>query len=415
EVLVTRHGPLVSELVPGEARRLALQWTLYNPGAMAAPFYAINSATGWQQFRTALSRFGGPSQNVVYADVDGHIGYQATGLIPIRKTGDGTVPVPGHDGAHDWIGFVPFDRLPSILDPPSGILATANGRITPDDYPFLLSRNWGSPYRTARILEVLESGRKFTREDMLALQMDLDSVFDHMLAELLLTAVEEVGAVSPRAQQAADLIGEWDGRITSESAAALILSRTRQELQRLLLRPKLGNLADRYRWFMSSVALENIVGSRLARWLPLEFPTYDHLLVAALEAAVKEPEAPPQLAGWQFGKTNTLEITHPLFGRFPLLRRMTGTGAVAQSGNGFTVKQVGRSFGPSERLTVDLSNLDASTLNIVNGQSGQILSLHYMDQWAAWLEGRTFPLPFSSTAVARARRHELILQPQGTK
>jgi len=410
DVQVTRHGPIVSELIPGETRRLALAWTLYVPAALATPFFAINAAANWQEFRSAFSRFGGPAQNVVYADVDGHIGYQATGLIPIRKAGDGTVPVPGHDGSHDWVGFVAYEQLPSVLDPPSGILATANGRITPDSYPFLLSRNWASPYRTQRILEVLESERKFTRQDMLALQMDLDSVWDQILAEYVLTAVEEIGSEDARVQQAADLLEQWDGRITSESAAAAILSGTRRELQQKLLRPKLGDLAGEYRWFMSSVALENILTQRLAQWLPLEYPTYDDLLVAALEAAVTDEQAPKTLAQWRFGRQFSLEIAHPIFGRIPILRRVTGSGVVEQSGNGFTVKQVGRSFGPSERMTVDFSDLDASTLNIVTGQSGQVLSPHYMDHWKAWLEGRTYSLPFSATAVARSRRHQLVLQ-----
>ncbi|MGH9576769.1 MAG: penicillin acylase family protein, partial [Terriglobales bacterium] len=145
EALITRHGPIVSELVPGETRKLALQWTLYDPVALDIPFFVINSAQNWEQFRAAFSRFGSPAQNVVYADVEGHIGYQATGRIPIRASGDGSVPVPGQDDSRAWSGYVPYDDLPRVFDPPSGILATANGRIVPDEYKHVLTRQWASP------------------------------------------------------------------------------------------------------------------------------------------------------------------------------------------------------------------------------------------------------------------------------
>ena len=121
----------------------------------------------------------------MYADVDGHIGYHATGHIPIRASGDGSLPVNGSDNQHEWTGYVPFDKLPTVYDPPTGILATANGRITPDGYPFSLSTEWGSPWRTERIYRVLNSGKKFAATDMLALQTDIYSAFDRFCAERL--------------------------------------------------------------------------------------------------------------------------------------------------------------------------------------------------------------------------------------
>jgi penicillin amidase len=411
DVLVTRHGPVVSELVPGETRKLALQWTLYDAAVFQLPFYAIDRARNWQEFREAFARFGAPAQNVVYADVDGHIGYQATGRIPVRRSGDGAIPVAGSTGDHDWTGYVSYDQLPSVFDPPSGILATANGRVTPDGYPHLLALQWASPYRTERIYRVLESGRRFTAADMLALQTDVISEWDLFCAQRFAEAVARSGNVSARVQQAAELLRAWDGRITRDSAAATLVARARRHLTRMLYEPKLGPAQNEYRWFMSAVALENILGQQPARWLPPEYPSYDALLVAALEAAVGEPDAPRDLAAWRWGSQSKVEVAHPLFGLLPIIRRWTGTGEHEQSGNGSTVKQVGRSFGPSQRMTVDLADLDASTLNIVGGQSGQILSRHYLDQWEAWLEGRTFSLPFSAASVDKSARHRLILEP----
>jgi penicillin amidase len=146
--------------------------------------------------------------------------------------------------------------------------------------------------------------------------------------------------------------------------------------------------------------------------LPESYASFDDLLAAAVEAAVSAPEAPADLASWHWGPFHPVEIRHPILGEIPLLKRWTGPGIQPQSGSGFTVKAVSRSHGPSERLTVDLSDLDQSTLNLVTGEAGNFLSPYYMDQWKAWYEGYTFKLPFSSKAVAAARQHELVMEPR---
>jgi penicillin amidase len=150
DVLVTRHGPIISKEMKDESRQLSLKWALYDTG-LSLPFYAINSAQNWNDFRAAFARYYGPGQNVVYADVDGNIGYQAAGRVPVRAAGDGSLPVSGADDAHEWTGYVPFEELPSIYNPPSGIIATANGRVTADGYKYSITREWESPYRTERI------------------------------------------------------------------------------------------------------------------------------------------------------------------------------------------------------------------------------------------------------------------------
>ena len=116
-----------------------------------------------------MGGFNGPGQNVVYADVDGNIGYQATGRVPLRASGDGSLPVSGADDAHEWTGYVPFEEMPSVYNPPSGIIATANGRMTPDGYKYSITKEWESPYRTERIYRVLRQNKKFNAADMLAL------------------------------------------------------------------------------------------------------------------------------------------------------------------------------------------------------------------------------------------------------
>ena len=180
DVTVTRHGPVITDLIPGETRKVALRWTLYD--SLHNPFFDIDSSQNWREFRQAASLLDSPGQNFVYADVDGHIGYQTTGHVPIRKAGDGSVPVSGADGAHEWAGYIPFEKLPSIFDPPSGVLATANGRITPNNYPYNISTEWDAAWRTGRIYRVLESGKKFGTSDMKnELRVSVpDSIFERM-------------------------------------------------------------------------------------------------------------------------------------------------------------------------------------------------------------------------------------------
>jgi penicillin G amidase len=421
DVALTRHGPIVTSLVPGETRQLALRWTLYE--GVRNPFFNLDSAQNWEQFRTALSEFDAPAQNAVYADVDGNIGYQATGKIPIRAAGDGSLPENGADNAHEWTGYIPFDRLPSVINPSSGILATANSRITPDGYPYSISTEWEAPWRSERIYRVLESGKKFSAVDMLQLQTDISSAPDRYFAEQFVYAVDHAKNPSARARQAAEILRGWDGRMTADSAAPVIESQARAELIRLLLEPKLGPAPGdphreestlswkSYHWGMQSVWLENVVLHQPARWLPGTYPDYNELLTAAVEAAVHGVRPSGNLNSWTWGKFNPVEIQHPIFGHIPFLDHWTGPGIQPQSGSAFTVKAVSRSHGPSERLTVDLSDLDHSTLNLVTGEAGNFLSPYYMDQWQAWFQGFTFRLPFSHQAVNQTAAHRLTLQP----
>jgi penicillin amidase len=427
DVALTRHGPIITELVPGETRKLALRWTLSE--GTHNPFFDLDSAQNWDQFRRAISAFDAPGQNVVFADVDGNVGYQATGKVPIRASGDGSLPENGSDNAHEWTSYIAFDKLPSVYNPPSGIIATANGRITPDGYPFSISTGWEAPWRTARIYRVLESGKKFSAADMLALQTDVHSDAERFFAERFVYAVDHAKDASPRTRQAAELMRGWDGRMTADSAAPTIGYRARVELTRLLLEPKLGlaplGSANQdtskvdgslnwksYGWGMQSVWLENVLQHQPKRWLPESYASYDDLLAAAVAAAVGGEQAPQDLASWQWGSFHPVAIQHPILARIPLLQRWTGPGVQPQSGSGYTVKAVSRSHGPSERLTVDLSDLDQSTLNLVTGQAGNFLSPYYMDQWKAWYEGYTFKLPYSQAAVAATLQHQLVLEPK---
>ena len=435
DVVSTRHGPIITELIPGETRKIALRWTLQDGEGLV--FFDVDSAQNWDEFRKAFSNFGAPGQNVMYGDVDGHIGYQATGRVPVRAAGDGSLPVSGSDDAHEWKGWIPFDEMPRVYDPPTGILATANGRITPDGYKYSISTEWDSPWRTDRIYRVLESGKKFAPADMLALQMDVSSTYDRLCADKFVYAIDHAAGASERAKRAADILRDWDGRMSADFAAPTIETKARHELARMLLEPKLGPEPEEpgpigesgalswksYNWTMASVWLENVLTRQPARWLPPGYSDYGALLTAAVENVVRQSRlvvnpppdkalAPSDLNQWKWGKNYPVEIDHLVLSQLPVIGGFTGPGLHPLSGSTATVKQVGRGFGPSERATWNFANFDESTLNLVTGESGIFLSPYYMDQWTAWYEGSTFAFPFSQSAVERLRSHEMTLEPR---
>lgn len=410
DVRRTVHGPVITPLLPHESRVLALRWTAYDPAAVTIPFYDIDSATNWEQFRTAFASFGGPPLNAVYGDTAGHIGYQAVGKVPLRPGGLSGVPIA--DETHEWQGYIPFEQMPSSYDPPGGILATANARITPDDYPYLLTLDWGAPYRNERIWKVLANKPKLSAADMLALQNDVQSELDQELAQRFAYAIDHAKNPSKRQRQAANLLRSWDGAVSIPSPAAAITDAARKALWPMLLEPKLGNDWEIYSWSESDYVEEQMITDEPARWLPKGYDNWNDLLAAAVAKGMDAANAPLNLKNWRYGYAHPVEVEHPLYGQVPWLRKLTGTGVQPQSGDGTTVKQVGRSFGPSERLTVDFSNLDSSTLNIVIGQSGDPFSPYYKDQWPYWYGGTTFSLPFSANAVQASTAHTLTLVPQ---
>jgi penicillin amidase len=454
DIPATQHGtvvtPIISGVLPAEKRALSLRWTIYDPVNVNPSFLAINTATNAASLVSAFSTFGGPAQNLVYADDQGHIGYHAVGHIPVRgsltnPSPISPVPADALDTTQNWVGTIPYDKLPQIADPSSGILATANNRVTPDDYTYPITLNWGSPYRNQRIWKVLtekslSTKNQLTPADMLALQTDVYSDLDHVIAQRLAYAIDHASkselTKDKRLHQAADLLRDWDGTVDINSAAPAIVVAARATLWPLLLNPQLTSqsktepapvassesgreslpVAALYTWANKSYAEEWLIMHTPGRWLPKTYATWDDLLATAVADSLRIVRAPANLNKWHYGQFRPIDIEHPIYGQSALLQRLigvpTGTGIQPQSGDDVTVKQVGRSFGPSERFTADLANLDHSTLNLVLGESANPMSPWFMDQWPAWYHGTTFVLPFTNPAVDAATTHTLTLTPR---
>jgi penicillin amidase len=409
DVNFTAHGPLLNPLLTKDSSPLSLRWTLYDNSLNAIPLYELNTASNWTEFAAAIALWNWPTQNIVYADDQGHIAYHAVGRIPIRPAGLMTVPIA--DNAHEWQGYIPFDSLPSAFDPPSGFLATANSRVTTENSPYPLTLEWIDPYRAERIYKMLDGRSGLTPKDMLAVQTDVYSDMDQEFGQRLAYAIDHTDGVDARLRQAADLMRSWDGRLTTDSAAASLVTETRHVLWPLILEPKLGKLAADYRWEESNFAEEEIVMHAKSEWLPPSYKNWDTLLTNAVRKAMDEGKAPADVSRWAYGSWHVVDLEHPLARFLPFIGRIAGTGPQPQSGDTSTIKQVGRDFGPSQRFTMDWSNVDGSTENIVLGESSNPYSQYYRDQWNDWYGGTTFVLPFTQAAVTAQSRHTLRLLP----
>ncbi len=414
DVRLTDHGPLLDPIFTKDSRAIALKWTLYDTSLNSIPLYAINTSSNWTEFSAALSQWCWPTQNVVYSDDQGHIGYHAVGKIPIRPGGITGVPTSADptDNAHKWQGYIPFEDLPNAFDPPSGFLATANSRVTSDKSKYPLTNEWADPYRIERIYKLLQGRDRLTAADMLATQIDIYSEMDQEMAHRLAYAIDHASNADDQLRKAADLMRSWDGRLTTDSAAASVEVNTRYTLRKMLLEPRLGKeLAAHYQWSESNFAMEEIVMHASPDWLPPAYKDWDSFLADAVRKAIKDGDAPADIAGWTYGSWHVVDIEHPLADFLPYIGRIAGTGKQPLSGDTITVKQVGETFGPSQRFTMDWSDVNASTENIVLGESGNPYSPYFRDQWDDYYHGRTFALPFTPAGVAANTQHTLRLVP----
>jgi penicillin G amidase len=409
----TAHGPLMNRLLAPEDPPIALRWTIYDPTLNSVPLYAMNTASNWTDFSAALAQWPFPAQNLVYSDDQGHIAYHAIGQLPMRPAGIVTVPVA--DTTHEWQGYIPFDQMPNAFDPPSGFLATANSRVTTDQSPFQLTDEWIDPYRVERIYKLLNGRDHLTPQDMLTTQTDIYSEVDQEFGQRFAYAIDHTpgpeGNGDARMRQAADLMRKWDGRLTIDSAAASIETRARQEIWPMILEPKLGKTMYDYHWGERNFALEEIVMHARPEWLPSNYKNWDALLTAAVRKAIIDGHAPSDVSLWTYGSWHKIDIEHPLSRFLPFLGHIAGTGPQPIGGDVDTVKQIGSDVAPSQRFTMDWSNIDGSTENIVLGESGNPLSPYFRDQWNDWYNGTTFALPYTSGAVTVQTRHTLRLEP----
>jgi penicillin G amidase len=434
KVRVTRHGPLISDI--GEDQRtvgelaakqgkypqaygVALQWTALNPGRTADALFAIDRAHNWNQFRAAAQQFQVPSQNLVYADTDGHIGYQAPGLIPIRSTGRGDWPVPGWDPRYHWKGYIPFDALPTEFDPPDGIIVTANQAVVPQTYKYYLTNSWDYGYRSQQILDRIKAAGKLDANAMASIQLDTKN----KAAEILVPYLLQIGIDDPFEKQGQDTLRNWDFTQPADSAPAAYFNVVWRNLLALTFHDQLpeGTWPDGgSRWFE---VIHTLLGQPNSGWwddigTPQKESRDDILREALINARTEiTQKMAREPSSWQWGRLHKLTLTNQTLGKsgIGLVDRLFNRGPYELGGGSSIVDATGwdasAGYGvtatPSMRMVVDLSDFDQSRWVNLTGVSGHAFSSNYTDQTKLWVKGETLKWAFTKGAVEAARKHGL--------
>lgn len=388
--MITRHG---SVIVSDGGQSYALQWLV--PGAFGEvdfAFLAIDRARNWEEFNAALKRHAGPPQNFVYGDVDGNIGYHVAGEIPLRSAAcNGTVPTDGANGVCEWVGVIPYEELPQVYNPPSGIIVTANQNPFPENYKHPVAGGFAPPYRAKQIRARLESKEKWTAEQIIGVQKDVYASFFDFLADQAVKAAQKRPPSKEQMKQAIAALKEWNGQMEKGQAAPLIAVLLYGELRKSLSEtaaPGVGEYVSR----SASPVIERVLRERPPGW----FLDYDQWLLDSIEKAIAEGEKSQgsNVARWDYGQYIALTVDSPVLGKFPVIGKYFNVGPVPMSGSSFSIKQVSGKVTPSFRMVVDFANLDGSLANIPIGQSAHFLSRHYKDQWDNYYNGRSFPMQF---------------------
>ena len=432
KVLITRHGPIIKR--KGD-KGLALKWMSHDPefDSLGA-FLRQNRAKSWDEFNAAMENFVGPALNQAYADIDGNIGYLAVAKVPVRAKGDGTLPASGSEGECEWVGHIPWERMPRTLNPKEGFLATANSKIVSEGYPELITKIWEAPYRNGRISELLRAKEKFSPGEMPKIHADVLTFPGRRFAELVVKAAEGK-EISPAARLAVERFREWDHQARADSPAMTIYFYSWKHLCEKLLRHRLGDALFK-EYTCSAVTLNLAIENLLERsddfWLPPGYGSYDEVILESLEEGIRELEClfgTSDQSAWKWGEIHSLTC-QSLLGLFWPLTKIFNVGPVPLDGEGDTVNAgPGASdclsqllargtmggntemavlpdctshaayAGPALRMVLDFSDLDKSVAVVDVGQSGHRLSPHYKDHFERWCRVEYFPLPYSREKI----------------
>ncbi|QQK81729.1 penicillin acylase family protein [Salicibibacter cibi] len=401
ETIITRHGPLISEyshekgVIGDEA--LALKWTAHESSTEMQALIGMNRADDWESFSTALEHFHAPAQNFVFADTDGDIGYRANGKIPIRTDDDDALfPVPGWTGDHDWEGYIPWDELPTIENPESGMISTANNQIDDEGYDYHLSHTWAQPYRHERILDMLDDDGSFAADDMKAMQMDVQNMHAEEFVPILTAAVadEDLREID---EDALGVLTSWDKVDDKNESGPLLFHLWMNAIPHVLFAEDIpesildifegeANVVDQ----LIREAAEGSPGPWMKKNGGLSVVATEALQLAvdyASDAQGDEPEA------WLWGNYHRTAFDHPL-GDVAPLHLLFNPSPKPVDGSSITVMAASyndetgdTNHGAGWRGVIDLADLSESEHIVAPGQSGHVMSDHYHDQLLDWVDG----------------------------
>jgi penicillin G amidase len=401
-VAATPRGPLI-------AGNAALHWTAADPGGLNFALLGLNRAANWDQFRNALRAWTAPAQNFLYADTAGNIGHQVAGLLPKRLNHAGDVPVAAAD-QFAWQGTIPFDDLPMAYNPPSGHVISANQNPFPANFPYRVNGNFAPPDRALQIERRLVAKAKLSLEDMQRIQFDHYSAFHHFLAQQLVAAAQDRTSADADLAEAVRLLSAWDGQMSASSAPGMIAAIAWKNLRQAIVERAAPGRSGNYDFPMATAAAERLLRERPKVF----FADYNPILLRALLDAIKTgmPLQGSNLVNWRLGTYQSLTLPSLVLGNVRILGGVfagwTRLGPEELGGASTTISQRtekgAQIVAPSMRMVVDLANWDASVLNLATGQSGQVFSSHFTDQWNTYTRGSSFPFAFNKVETSSVLR-----------
>ncbi|WP_010678527.1 penicillin acylase family protein [Bacillus timonensis] len=424
QVQVTRHGPIISEFTHDhkEETALALKWTALSPSTELEAVLLFNKAKNWDEFKEALTYFHTPAQNFVFAATDGTIAYRANGLIPIRKKGDSSVPVPGWTDEYEWEGYIPWDELPTIVNPEEGFISTANNKVVTDDYPYHITNTWAQPYRQQRIRDVLTSKKVVKVDDMLQLQFDQHNLQAEELLPLFLNVLtKNEDQLREIDKTVIEELKGWDFVDRKEDGQPLVFHIWMEEFANVLFEQSIPKEIDKLFEGKSQIvdqmirdAAKGDEGIWLSEAGGLEKVTLESFKRAVYFAVEEQGDNPRE---WNWGEFHNVLFEHPLSAISPLNYLFNNNEAVPMGGSGITVaaasfnKNSGAiTHGAAWRSVIDLANINESYNVVGPGQSGHVLSPFYHDQISDWTTGK-YHLSYINEERYKENSYTLVLQP----
>jgi penicillin amidase len=426
QVKITRHGPIISDLRDDVSDVLAIRWTAHEPMRTLESIMGLNKAENYDDFREALRYWDVPSQNVVYADVEGNIAYQMPGLIPIRANGNGLVPVPGWTGEYEWEGWVPYEELPAVLNPEWGYIATANHSVVDEEYPYLLTLYWADGDRGERIVDMIEAeldgDGELSQADLARIQFDSRS----LMADSYVPLLDGLSSDNDKVQAALERLRGWDRQARRDSVPAALFEIFYMHLAQATLADEVG--ADNVNSFGGRVLFHQLATNPEAVWwddssTPAKESQADILLAALADTvAWFEENVGNDMNEWTWGNIHTATFVSNPLGESGIgpIESLVNRGPFAADGSGSIVNANSWSWNnpaevrghPSMRMLVDMSDFDASEWVIPTGQSGHPYHANYDDQIELWLNGEYLPMVWSEEMVQETAVNHLILQPE---
>ena len=423
KVSVTRHGPIISEFARDQQQdtALSMRWTALDPTTELEAIQMFAKARNWDEFKKSLEFFNAPPQNFVFASNDGTIAYRANGLIPIRKKGDGSVPVPGWTDEYEWTGFIPWDELPTTVNPPEGYIATANNKVINDSYPYHITDNWSQPYREARIQKVLSNKEVLTTQDLQELQFDHNNLQAEEFLDGLIKQVKGNANLRSLDVETLELLQNWDKVNDAGQAAPLAYELWMQRFDDVLFKPEISD--EMMKLFNNKATAKDEMIRKTLRgekepWID-EKGGLEQVALQALQLAVDQAVSlqGKQPSKWQWGKFHQVEFPHPL-GAVKPLNLIFNPKPVPMGGSKVTVGAAGWNKDTGEvnhgapwRTVIDLADPSKSYNVVAPGQSGNLLSSWYNDQVDEWSTGQ-YHTTSSVPSVYQAEGNQLKLIPE---